>query len=143
MKDTIKQFANELSIELSKRNLFDIDEVSAVISARMSGFVTTVVKAHSTDAENQYIELLEKQSKVPLHSKEYVKIGYKLSLLKNKKARANRAVYSIKSVDQLPRLKKFIKDKYGVEVLKEFYQIDEPTDKDEPVATSRSHKQNK
>tara|TARA_R110000823_G_C15554163_1_gene459670 strand:- start:66 stop:485 length:420 start_codon:yes stop_codon:yes gene_type:complete len=120
----VESMINELSIELSnkisKLVVYDVKEVATLIKVEIKFLIKDIILEYATQAEKEYLKLLEEQSKNKIGSLSYTKLGYKLSAAKQKKAAANRTAHNMNRQDDLHNLKKFIIDKFGKQVIKEF-----------------------
>lgn len=123
-KKIITDFSEQLANEISQRKIYDFKEISNLIKVRTKFALRNIMNEYSTDAELEYLKLLNQQSKNKINSADYVKMGYKLSVAKHRKASANRAVNNMGRNDDYQRLKNFVSHKFGAESLNEFFNED-------------------
>ncbi len=120
----VESIINKMSIELSSKisdyAVYDIEEVATLIKVEVKFLLKDIMLEYATQQEKEYLKLLDEQSKNKIGSLSYVKLGYKLSAAKQKKAAANRSAHNMNKQDELYYLKKFISNKFGKKVLKEF-----------------------
>jgi hypothetical protein len=118
----ITEFSNSLAKEISERKIYDIAEITTLIKMRLEFVLRDLMTAYSTQAETEYMNMLNQQSKNKIGSLEYIKLGYKLAAAKQKKASANRAANNMGREDDYHNLKQFILSEYGEEALTKFYE---------------------
>lgn len=122
----ITEFSEKLAQEISERKIYDLEEISNLIRVRLKFCIRDLIMEYSTQAEIEYIKLLDEQSKHKIGSIQYISFGYKLSSAKQKKAAANRAANCMGRNDDYQNLKDFISHKFGKNALNEFYNKDAP-----------------
>lgn len=120
-KQNLAKFAKDLAEEIATRNIYEVDEVSTLIKVWTMMYAAELVKEYATEAELEYIHLLKQQSLKKMHSKDYVELGYKLSLAKHKKAAANRAASEISNDVKYRKLRDFVVQNYGRNALDDFF----------------------
>ena len=125
-KKIITDFSESLANEIAQRKIYDLEEISILIQTRTRFLLRDMMNEYSTEAEKEYLKLLDQQSKNNLNSTAYVQMGYKLSAAKQRKAAANRAANNMGRDDDYQKLKDFIINKFGEEVLNDFYNQDAP-----------------
>lgn len=113
--EIIKKIANELATNICELKMISIASVSEIIELKLKISLTDILKEKLTIEEREYIKLIELQSTQKIGSIEYIKTGYKLNALKNKKSAANRVLNELKSETKYKRAKTFIVDNYGLE----------------------------
>jgi len=118
---SIDKCAKDLAEAISERNPFSIDEVKTMIVVRFKACLQEFVKEYVNENEKEYFSLLEQQSKNRIGSHSYIQLGYKLSAARHKKAVTNRIMNEIKSDDRFIQFKNFVTEKFGEDIVKEFY----------------------
>ncbi len=111
--NSIDMFCKNLSQEISERNIMDLSEISMLLKIRINDNLKLFIEHLSSKEEQKYINLLDKQSRNKLGSKEYISIGYELSKAKINKSIANRALNEVKREDNLEKVKKYIIENFG------------------------------
>ena len=125
-KKIITEFSEQLAKEIAERKIYDFAEISSLIEVRTKFCIRDLMREYSTQAESDYIKLLEEQSKNRIGSTAYISLGYKLSAAKQKKAAANRAANNMGREDDYENLKRFVSHKFGKEALNDFFNQDAP-----------------
>lgn len=125
-KKVIKEFSKELAKEISERKIYDLSEVVSLIEVRTKFCIIDLMREYSTQAEIDYNNLLEEQSKNRIGSPAYISLGYKISSAKQRKSSANRAANNMGRKDDYQRLKNFVSHKFGNEALNDFFNQDAP-----------------
>lgn len=122
MKKVITDFSEQLAREIAERNVYDINDIAALIESRVNMCVRDIVDEYTTQAEMEYMRLLDRQSKNKIGGTEYILLGYKIAAAKQKKAAANRASNNMRKEDEYSRLKDFVEINFGKDVLDEFFR---------------------
>ncbi len=123
MNDIIKNVSTEIAKEIITRPNFDLQEITGIINFRLKESILDILLSNVEKEEVNYHKLLLEQSKNRPGSKQYVELGYKLSIAKNKKAIANRAVNNVKNRNKISICLNFIKQNYGFEALDKLHKI--------------------
>lgn len=123
-KKIITDFSEQLAKEIAERKIYDFAEISSLIQVRTKFLLRDMMSEYSTQAERDYLKLLDEQSKNRLNSAAYVQMGYKLSAAKQRKAAANRAANNMGREDDYQKLKNFVSHKFGKEALNDFFNKD-------------------
>lgn len=119
---SIDHFSDKLSKELAQRNIYDVEEVNALIKVSVRQMLSDLIVENIPRIEQEYNNLLVQQSKNRVGTPAYVEMGYKLALLKGKRASARALVRDALSKRDYTRLKKFITDKFGKEIIEQFHR---------------------
>lgn len=120
-KKIITDFSERLAKEIADRKIYDFEEISTLIQVRTSFLLRDMINEYSTEAQRDYLELLKERSKYKINSTAFLKMGYKISVAKQRKADANRAANMMGRQDDYQKLKNFVSHKFGLKVLNEFY----------------------
>jgi len=123
MKDIIERVSNDIAKEIISRPKFDLEEISGIIKFRIKESVLEILLANVEKEEVAYHRLLVEQSTLRLGSPEYIKLGYKLSLAKNKKAIANRAVNNVRNKTKLGIAINYIKENFKEFDIQNLYKL--------------------
>jgi len=113
MNDIIKSVSKEIAKEIITRPNFDLEEISGIINFRLKESILDILLSNVEKEEVAYHKLLLQQSNNKPGSKNYIELGYKLSIAKNKKAIANRAVSNAKNKTKAGICINFIKENFG------------------------------
>lgn len=117
----IERVSAEIANEIKDRNYFDMESVSALIKMRIHGALHEMAQEFATKEEINYLRLVEKQKRLPKGSAEYYEIGHQLQFAKHAKSSANRLANNLKKEDRYTKLKEYIIDLFGKEILKDFF----------------------
>ncbi|MDA3614678.1 hypothetical protein [Polluticaenibacter yanchengensis] len=120
MESKIKILSTQIAKAISERSIFEINNIAVLIEVSIKEEMEELVSEYASIEERRYLKLLTEQSKNKPGSREYVKLGYELSLAKAKKAAANRAVNNIKRTESHERLRNWVIQKYGIEDYREY-----------------------
>ena len=120
-KKIISEFSKSLANEIAKRKIYDLEEISSLIQVRTKFLLIDIMKEYTTQAEIDYLKLLDEQSKNRKGSTAYISLGYKLSAARHRKSAANRAVNNMGREDNYQKLKEFVNHKFGKEALNDFF----------------------
>jgi hypothetical protein len=123
MKDIIERVSNDIAKEIISRPKFDLEEISGIIKFRIKESMLELLLENVEKEEVMYYRLLVEQSELRLGSPEYIKLGYKLSLAKNRKAIANRAVNNVRSKTKLGITLNYIKENFKDFDIQKLYKI--------------------
>lgn len=112
MKEIIKRISKEIASEIITRPNFDLEEISGIVSFRINESILEILSSNVDKEELNYHKLLVQQSQLRVGSKEYVNLGYKLAIAKNRKSIANRALHNAKSNLKAVKIMNFLKEKH-------------------------------
>lgn len=118
-----KDFSESLAKEITERSIISAKEISGLIEVRIKMSMKDFVSEYTTKAERDYLELLEKQSKLKVGSPQYNVNAYELTRLKAKKAEANRAKNNLQREDNYQKLKDYVIENYGRSVFDDFLHV--------------------
>lgn len=128
MKNIIKNVSNEIAKEIITRPKFDLEEISGIINFRLNESILEILLSNCEKEEITYHRLLLEQSTHKVGSKQYVEFGYKLSIAKNKKAIANRAVNNVKNKTKIGVILNYVKVNLSQKKLVELYSLMDEND---------------
>jgi len=128
--NTIKKLASTLAVEISERRVYNIPEIETMIYVQVKSSMKEILKEELTDQEKEYYKALELQSVLKVGSQQYVQNGYKLGLLKQKKAMINRSLAQINRETTNTNLKDFVREIHGLDVLMEILNKDKHEEKE-------------
>lgn len=123
MSNIIEDLSKSIAREIIERPNFEVEEISTIIMVRIKDSLMDILLENVQKEEAKYMKLLIEQSKLRVGSRDYVKLGYKLSIAKHKKSIANRAVHNQRKINKLNVALEYIKDNYkevNIEDLKNF-----------------------
>lgn len=130
MEGKIKQIAGVIARKVAAGGVMNVDDTAEMIAATIKLSMPDILEEFSTIEEKAYTKLLQQAQSLRVGSKEYLEVGYKLSLLKKRKATANRAANNVRREDNYSRLRHFIVDDYDPAIIAAFEAI--PETKPEP-----------
>jgi len=116
-----KDFSLRLANEIAQRNIYDIDEVATLIKVNIESELGSLIRENAEKVEAKYQEVLQRQAKNRIGSKEYIDLGYQLARLKHEKKAMNKAADKEKRDRMYSLLRAFIIDRLGGEFLNDFY----------------------
>lgn len=120
MSQTIKTISAEIAHEIADMKMLDINNVSKMIEMRIKMALYSIVSEYSTKEEQDYIDLLNEQSRHYVGSKRYNEIAYKITQTKFKKKLANRMLNNMMQDHKYGMFKDYIINRYGREVFDDF-----------------------
>jgi hypothetical protein len=123
MNNIIESLSESIAKEIISRPKFDVLEISNIIKVRIKDSLLDILLENVQKEEAIYLRLLIKQSELPLGSKEYVKLGYQLSIAKHKKAVANRAVNNVRNRNKIAVCINYIKENFKDFDINELYKV--------------------
>jgi hypothetical protein len=123
MENIIKEVSKEIAREIITRPNFDLEEIANIINFRIKESMLDILLSNVEKEEITYHRLLLEQSSNRVGSKQYVDLGYKLAIAKNKKSIANRAVNNVRNNTKIAICYSFIKGKLGDDSLTELYEL--------------------
>ena len=123
-KKIITDFSESLANEIAQRKIYNIEGISILIEVRTKLLIRDLMNEYSTEAEKDYLKLLDQQSRNRINTNAYVQMGYKLAAAKQRKASANRAANNMGKEDDYQRLKNFVSHKFGREAINDFFNQD-------------------
>ena len=119
MSNVVKATANVLAKEIASRNQLNVEELSIMIEQQIKTGIMEMASEMLSDTERKYMELIAVQAKAH-GTKEYVKIGYKLALMKANVKQLNLLRASLERNDRYQKLKTFVIEQFGEEALIKF-----------------------
>lgn len=97
-------------------------ELEEMVLSKIKISLLSIVLEYSAKEDVEYFRMLQEQSKYRVGTMEYNKIGQQLSILKFKKAAANRAIHNVKKDVNYKLLRNYCIEKLGDGFLIEFNQ---------------------
>lgn len=117
----LEVYANNISKEIIERKVFDVEEIKLLLKIRLLFFFNEYMRMLSDDMDDEYrrLKILVQSKSTPVNKIE----GYKKRLIdiKGQRANINRGLTALKEYDEYRQLKIFVRDKYGCEVIEDFY----------------------
>ena len=128
--NTIKALAHSLAEEISERRVYNIPEIETMIYVQVKSSLREILNEQLTVEEREYTKALELQSTLRVGCHEYLKNGYKIATLKQKKSSINRSLAELRKGTANSIMKEFIKEHHGAEVLLEVLNGDKYEEKE-------------
>jgi hypothetical protein len=121
LDNTIDNHAKIIADELAQRNIYDPKEFQSFLKTRLYFALEDLVKIETSDLELQRNKLKETLlPELPIHKKR--EIENQLSSISSKLKRINRVRLSFRDYDEYKQLQHFLDDKFGHDVLVDFYE---------------------
>lgn len=121
LEDAIKKFARIISIELTERKYYEVEQFEAFAKTRLYFAISEIVKLESEDLAEKRRGLVEAlHTNIPYYKKK--EIQAQLAELKPKLAELNRVNKSCEDYTEYAQLQHYIKEKFGAEHVKDFFE---------------------
>lgn len=126
LNSIIEFWAKTISEELAERRFFEVEDFTAFVKIRLFQSISDCVKIDVQELESERARMVEEFGKAKGRRK--LELGTKISKINLEKKRANRLKHSLKDYDEYRQLTIFIKERYGWNVMKDFYDnfLDRP-----------------
>lgn len=124
----IEDFAKNIAEEIATKRFYEIEEVKAIATTRLALALTEILQKQVLSQEDKRAELraVFNDPKVPVWKKQ--KTMAELTKLNTEIKKVNKAVSARKEFDEYQKLRYFIQQRFGHDVLTEFYDsIRNPT----------------
>lgn len=118
--ELIKHHSRVIASMILERNILNVDEISALIENRILDAISDLVKENATREQRIYDEKLKDVSRHKYGTPKYVEAAFELSKIKRKKALANKAANEMQKNVEYIKLKDFVVENFGREVLNKF-----------------------
>ena len=120
--DYFYSYAERLANDIAEMRMMDIDELKIKIRVQMLLAFQKILETSIDDLEGMRNKLWRKaESEVP-NGYERQKLQDKLSVIKGELHQKRKSLNSIREFNEYTHLKQFVRDKYGNDVLKEFFK---------------------
>jgi hypothetical protein len=125
----IEDFAKNIAEEIATKRFYEVDEVKAIATTRLSFALAEILKMQVLEQEDKRAELraVFNDPKTPIWKRR--KVMAELTLLNNEIKKVNKAVSARKDFDEYQKLRYFVRQKFGYDALSEFYNELRPTEK--------------
>lgn len=121
IENTKKKWAEIITKEIVDREFIDAGAVSTFIETRMDIAMNDIVALQISGYENDLNYWQSRYKNMNLSKKERQEALQHIIAIKPKKKQLNRYLHTVKDNDTLVLLKKYVKDTFGEEALKSFY----------------------
>lgn len=123
MENIIRNVSKDIAQEIITRSNFNLEEISGIINFRLKESILEILLSNVEKEEVIYHRLLLEQSNNKVNSKQYVELGYKLAIAKNKKSIANRAINNVRNKNKIGIILNYLKFNLSQKKLTELYKI--------------------
>lgn len=117
----IEDFAKNIAEEVATKRFYEIDEVKAIATTRLSLALTEILQMQVLEQEDKRAQLTAvfTDPKTPKWKRQ--KVMGELATLNAEIKKVNKAVAARKDFNEYQRLRYFVQHRYGYDVLTEFY----------------------
>jgi len=117
----IEDFAKNIAEEVATKRFYEVDEVKAIATTRLSFALTEILKMQVLEQEDKRAELraVFNDPGTPIWKRR--KVMAELTLLNNEIKKVNKAVAARREFNDYQQLRYFVRQKFGQDTLAEFY----------------------
>lgn len=121
MDNIIADFAKNIAEEVATKRFYEIDEVKAIATTRLSLALSEILKMQVLSQEDKRAELraVFNDPRTPVWKKQ--KVMAALSKLNTEIKKVNKAVTARRDFDEYQKFRYFVQQRFGYDILKEFY----------------------
>ena len=119
-QDKLRNYATYLSNEIANRGTYNVSETETLIFITMQEAYADMIKSIALYETEEYSKLLKIQQTLKLGSRAYIEHSYKLSIAKDKKKQANKALNDLHNNSKYNQLRDFVIKRFGQEAMDEF-----------------------
>lgn len=118
IKDILNDFSKNIAEEIATKRFYELEEIKAIASARLYWALGELLKEQIKTIDREIMELRIELANSP-KSKQHV-ISLKLSKEKEKRKLYMSAADEYEGLNNFRLLKKYVKEKFGKEVIEDF-----------------------
>lgn len=118
----IEDFAKNIADEVATKRFYEVEEVKAIATTRLSLALTEILQMQVLSQEDKRAELraIFNDPKTPPWKQR--KVMAELTVLNTEIKKVNKAVTARKEYNEYQKLRHFVKERFGYDVLIEFYK---------------------
>jgi hypothetical protein len=117
----IEDFAKNIAEEVATKRFYEIEEVKAIATTRLSFALTEILRVSVSIYEDEAAKLKAIYTHPDTNGKEKFEIGGQLAVLNHKIKKFKKAKVAQEEGEEYNKLKIFVKHRFGQEVLAEFF----------------------
>jgi hypothetical protein len=117
----MNEFSENIAAEVSEKRMYEVAEVKAIAKTRLWFAITQCLQLQVTEAENRRRGLVQLYHDQRLPNWKRIKLQAELAEVTAEKKDANRLLHTMADYNEYEQLRHYIRDKYGYEALKDFY----------------------
>jgi hypothetical protein len=121
LEEARDKWSGIIASEIAERNFYDASEMSNYIKARLFIAMSDLLSIQVDDLEKQRTGLIKKYVDKSLPYNKRQEFAGQLAILTPKKKAINRLLHTIQDYNEYWVLKHYITDKFGADVLRDFY----------------------